>query len=552
MSDYSQDTIKYFEQRRNELNQDFSVVEPLYRKLSELFSPWTTRFSVDEIDILKSAKKIIDSIPFEVRRNFRSGMVTGVTSEADNWFRLSIFGVQKPSLATRQYLSNVEILFRAILSSGSFYSLQPQIYDDFGVYGLACHAVNRSFENVINFIKVPIGSFRYSKNMDGYIDTFCRIYQLSASQLKRDFGYDNLSQSAKNAIDNKKFSQKFTVVHFVETNDNYDKKLPWAKNKKFLSVIYEPSQSDPKKFLSVSGYDYMPYVVYQSNNNGECNYPCESCGINALPDLNQLFSMIKDKMKTIKKKVNPALRGGSNNKNKSRENVEYYVDEANGVGVQKAYEIEIQLNELSNEIAAKTESIKKHFYNDLFAMIINVQSKGQRTATEISELKEEKVALVAPTLNQVHDGLNQLFDILFEVCNAQGLLPEPPEKIQGMEIKVELVSTLAQAQKVSKLAGIERVGSLVANIAATARPAAMNKVKWLEYLDYYADAGNFPPDLLNDNDSIEEIERQQQEQAAQQQQQQQMLQALEQGSKIVDNIGGKDLIGSQLAERFGY
>ena len=44
----------------------------------------------------------------------------------------------------------------------------------------------------------------------------------------------------------------------------------------------------------------------------------------------------------------------------------------------------------------------------------------------------------------------------------------------------------------------------------------------------------------------------QQEQAAQQQQQQQMLQALEQGSKIVDNIGGKDLIGSQLAERFGY
>ena len=80
----------------------------------------------------------------------------------------------------------------------------------------------------------------------------------------------------------------------------------------------------------------------------------------------------------------------------------------------------------------------------------------------------------------------------------------------------------------------------------------MNKVKWLEYLDYYADAGNFPPDLLNDNESIEEIERQQQEQAAQQQQQQQMLQALEQGSKIVDNIGGKDLIGSQLAERFGY
>lgn len=548
----SQDTIKYFEQRRNELNQDFAVVEPLYKQLTTLFSPYSSRFSLDEIDVLKSSKKIIDSLPYEVRRNFRSGMVTGVTSEADNWFRLSVFGITKPSLEVRRYLSNLELLFRTILSSGNFYSMQPQIYDDFGVYGLACHAVNRSYDNVINFVKIPVGSFRYSKNNDGKIDTFVRIYQMSASQLQRDFGYEKLSQQVKNAIDNKKFTQKFTVVHFVETNENYNKKLVWAKNKKFISVIYEPSQSDPKAFLSVSGYDYMPYVVYESNNNGECNYPCESCGINALPDLNQLFSMIKDKMKTIKKKINPALRGGSAYKNKSRENIEYYVDEANGIGVQKAYEVEIQLAELSNEINSKIESIKKHFYNDLFAMIINVQAKGQRTATEISELKEEKVALVAPTLNQVHDGLNQLFDILFEVCNSVGLLPPAPDEIQGSELKVDLVSTLAQAQKVSKLAGIERVGSLVTNIASTLRPATKDKIKWLDMIDYYADAGNFPPELLNDNDYIEEIEKQQLEEAKQQQEQQQMLQAVEQGSKIIDNIGGKDLLGTQLAERFGY
>lgn len=550
--DNPQGSIKYFEQRRRELEQEFSIVEPLYKKLSEMFSPWSSRFNIEEIDVLKSCKKIIDSIPYEVRRNFRSGMVTGVTSEADNWFRLSIFGMQNPTLATRQYLSNVELLFRTILSCSRFYSLQPQIYDDFAVYGLACHAVNLSYNNVLSFVKIPVGSFSYYKNADGEINTFCRTYRMSASQMKRDFGEENLSEQVKQALRNKRYNSKFTIVHFVETNENYDKKLPWAKNKKFLSVIYEPCQSEQNKFLKIGGYDYMPYVVYQSNDNGENNYPVESCGINALPDLNQLFSMIKDKMKAIKKKVNPALRGPATYKNKIRDKVEYYVDDASGKGVQKSYEIDIQLAELLNEINEKTESIKKHFYNDLFAMIINVQAKGQRTATEISELKEEKVALVAPTLNQVHDGLNQLFDIMYEICGQAGLLPSPPEEIQGQEIKVELVSTLAQAQKVAKLAGIERVGSLVTNIAGTVRPAVKDKIDWLKMIDYYADAGNFPSDLLNDNDMIIAAEQAQIQQAQEQQQQAQMLQALEQGSKVVDNIGGKDLIGSQLAERFGY
>ena len=40
-------------------------------------------------------------------------------------------------------------------------------------------------------------------------------------------------------------------------------------------------------------------------------------------------------------------------------------------------------------------------------------------------------------------------------------------------------------------------------------------------------------------------------QAQKQQEQAQMMQALEQGSKVVDNLGGKDLVANALAERFG-
>lgn len=544
-----QGTIEYFEARRKQLDAAFLKIEPLYKELASLFSPWSARFSVEEIDLLKSQKKIIDSIPYVCRRNFRSGMMTGITSEADNWFRLSIFG-QETTDNSRLYLSKIEQLFRAILSASGFYTIQPQIYDDFGVYGLAAYAVNKNFDTVCNFVKIPVGSFRYSKNQNNKIDTFVRIFQVSAIDLFKLYGEDNISDAVKNSVKNKNFTQKFTVVNFVEPNENYNKKLPWAKNKKFVSVTYEINAKS--KFLEKSGFDYMPYVVYESSNNGENNYPNDSCGINALPDLRQTFSMVKDKMSAIKKKVKPPLKGPANIKSKTTEKIsEYYENGINGEGITTAYEVNIQLQELSLEINEKKDCIKKHFFNDLFSMIINIQDKGQRTAFEISELKEEKVTLIAPALGQVHDAINNLFDILFTICDEGGLLPDAPEEISGKEVKVELVSALAQAQKASKLAGIERYLTLASNISSTVEPYAKNKVNWFKLLDLYADYGNIPPEIINNTDDILKQQQQDLKKQAELAEQQQMMQAMEQGSKIVDNIGGKDLVSNALAERFG-
>ncbi len=51
------------------------------------------------------------------------------------------------------------------------------------------------------------------------------------------------------------------------------------------------------------------------------------------------------------------------------------------------------------------ETIKEHFYNDLFAVILNTAERG-RTATEVNEVKEEKMVLLSPLLDQVHGAFN--------------------------------------------------------------------------------------------------------------------------------------------------
>lgn len=548
-----QDTITYFENRRKQLDADYQQIQPLHKELSALMSPWSARFNLSEIDCLKSAKKIIDSIPYEVRRTFRSGMASGVTNEAENWFRLSIFGLDNVnSKAVRDYLGCIENLFRAILSASAFYSIQPVTADDFSVFGLGCYAVNVDRETVVSFLKIPVGSFRYEKDSRRKPVTFCRNFMLSASEIKNLYGEDNISDEVKKALKDKRFSQKFELVQFVEQNANFDKRSPWAINKRFISVVYEPKNKNKKQFLEVSGFDYMPFVIWSGDDNGENAYPVDSCGINALPDLRQLFSMIKDKMKAIKKQLNPALKGPANIAPKTTEKVnEYYENSKDGAGVEKAYDVTIDLSNLSAEIEKKQENIRRHFYNDVLAMIISLQDKGQRTAHEISELKEEKISLIAPALNQEHEAISQLFDILFEICDNGGLLPEPPEEIQGMDIKVELVSTLAQAQKAAKLAGIERVCTLVGNLSEQ-DPYVRNKINLYNVVDVYADFGNVPPEIINSTESVEEFRAKAEQAQAQQQQQEQLLTALEKGSKIYENVGGKDLSGGALAERFGY
>ena len=88
-------------------------------------------------------------------------------------------------------------------------------------------------------------------------------------------------------------------------NPKYDTTKVWAKNKKYISVYYEKNSTE-NKFLSESGFDKFPYVVFEAETNGEDVYPSDCPGIN---DVKQLFEMIKEYAKAIKKIVSPPLKG---------------------------------------------------------------------------------------------------------------------------------------------------------------------------------------------------------------------------------------------------
>ena len=300
--------------------------------------------------------------------------------------------------------------------------------------------------------------------------------------------------------------------------------------------------------MKKAGFDKFPYVVFEASCNGEDAYPSKGCGIYALPDAKQLMSMIKELGKAVKKMVSPAYQGSASLKNKRlSDNPGFFNEDGdNGAGIRPIHEVNPQVLELKNIIAELRENIKSIFYNDLFAMILNTAERG-RTATEVNELKEEKLVLLSPLLEQIHTALKQILDWLFYTEMEAGILPEVPQELEGEEIEIEFISTLAQAMKAQNISSMERFITFTANMAQAVDPVLIKKIKGEKMIDDYADFANIDPNQIAPNEELETLRQQQAEKQAQAEQ----MQQLQAGSEMIKNIGGSDSYGAELLKRLG-
>ena len=542
---------KYFEQRRAELKNIFDQIKPDLQDLADYFAPNAVRFIARNINKphVKS-KKILDSTTFIAVRNFSSGMMTGATSPTRRWFKTGIMNrdnkKNKMSYAAKLWCSNQAELTRKILYASNFYQLLPEVYEQLGVFLFSCMAMEKDYENVVNFKVLPIGSYYYSKDSRGVVDTVCRNYMESAKNLVERYGLENCSDAIQQVYKSR-HNDMFEIVHFVEPNREYKEGSPISAQKKFISVTYEVGNGTTS-FLKKAGFDKFPYVVFEASCNGEDAYPSKGCGIYALPDAKQLMSMIKELGKAVKKMVSPAYQGSASLKNKRlSDNPGFFNEDGdNGAGIRPIHEVNPQVLELKNIIAELRENIKSIFYNDLFAMILNTAERG-RTATEVNELKEEKLVLLSPLLEQIHTALKQILDWLFYTEMEAGILPEVPQELEGEEIEIEFISTLAQAMKAQNISSMERFITFTANMAQAVDPVLIKKIKGEKMIDDYADFANIDPNQIAPNEELETLRQQQAEKQAQAEQ----MQQLQAGSEMIKNIGGSDSYGAELLKRLG-
>jgi hypothetical protein len=184
---------------------------------------------------------------------------------------------------------------------------------------------------------------------------------------------------------------------------------------------------------------------------------------------------------------------------------EYLGIEVSGQKVESVYgNYAPRIDYIIQDIEAVERRIEEAFYVDLFLMMAS-SDRRQITAREIAEKHEEKLLMLGPVLERLHNELlNPLIDRLFNILQESGALPPPPPDLVDTEISVEYVSVLAQAQQMVGVNAIERTVGFVAEVS-NVWPEARHKIDALQTVDRYANDMGVSPDVVRSDDEVKEL-----------------------------------------------
>ena len=215
-----------------------------------------------------------------------------------------------------------------------------------------------------------------------------------------------------------------------------------------------------------------------------------------------------------------------------------------GGGIRSAFDVNLRLDFLLTDIQDVRQRIKGAFFEDFFLMLAS-DDRSNVTAREVAERHEEKLIMLGPVLERMHNELlSPKIDVTFDMIMAAGILPPPPKELQGTDLKVEFVSMLAQAQRAVGLGSVDRLLSTLGSIeqlqAAGGRtPDALDKLNVDQTIDAYSDMLGIDPDLIVADDKVALI-RQQRAQAQQAQQSAATAPAMAETAKTMSETNTRD------------
>lgn len=494
--------------RKSALINERSSWVPHWREISEYQQPRAGRFfASDRNKGDKRANNILDNTAVFGARTLSAGMMSGMTSPARPWFRLEIQDKELMEYGrVKTWLHESATLLRAIFAASNTYRSLHTIYEELGLFGTAADIVLPDFENVIHHYPLTVGEYSLAVNHKGQVDTLCREFQMTTGQMVSQFGIENVSRAVADLFRKGTYDQWVDVVHMIEPRLNRDTGKLDGKNKRFASIYMEPGKDQVDKFLSESGFDNFPVLAPRWVVTGNDIYGT-SPGMECLGDVKQLQHQQLRKGQAIDYMVNPPLQVPTKYKEAARARLPggvFYVDSvSNNAGVRSAFEVRLDLQHLGLDIQDVRERIRSSYYSDLFLMMQGDTRSGI-TATEVAERHEEKLLMLGPVLERLQNELlSPLIDMTFNYAAQAGILPEIPPEIQGMDLKVEFISVLAQAQRAVASQGVDRLMGTVGQLAALS-PGVLDKIDFDQVVDDYGDMFGVNPKIIIPDDVVAE------------------------------------------------
>ena len=502
---------KYFDNRLGSLEKEFQSFVTHYKELSQFVQPRRGRFFTEDRN--KGDKRysaIINSHATQAQRTARAGLFAGTMSPTRPWFSLI---TPDPGLMefqpVRIWLADRERTIRAILNQSNFYNMAPVMLGELLLFGTGCMTHVDDFQDVARFYTHTVGSYYIAQNERFEVNTLVRKFQRTTEQLVKQFGLVNVSIKVRDDWDRGNYGQWYDVVHFIEPNPDEDGSRLEARFKPFRSVYYQPEMNEKEKFLGFSGFDEFPAYCPRWDVTNEDIYGTDCPGMTSLGDVKGLQIEEKRKAQAIDKMVNPPLRGPAALRNVPISSLPggatLYDTPSQNNQLAPIYQVNPQLNELMLDIQQVERRIDKAYFVDLFNAISNMEGVQPRNQEELAQRNQERLLQLGPVLERVHgEFLAKMIDRVFNQMVRADIVPPAPPELEGQELDIRFISSLAMAQKAVAVGGIERMSAFVGGMAEL-NPSAVDKLDVDQTIDEFANAIGVPPKIIVSDDKLEEV-----------------------------------------------
>lgn len=460
--------------------------------------------------------KIIGSEGLIANRTLAAGLYTGLVNPYTVWAKV---GLEDKGLETfgpvKNWLETATTSVMQLLLNTNFYRATFSLLGELGGFGTIAMMVERDRDDVVRFTPFTIGQYYIARDYKGKVDTIGRKLYMNAIQLVGEFGYDNCSAGVQSSYDKRDYTASYEFYHLIKPNQESNRESLSNKDMPFSSQYFEATGD---KFLRESGFVDFPIVsTVWEERPGDTYGGCP--GMDALGSVNMLQTMEKDKLKAIKKENDPPLIADPQLRDKKKSVTPggmTYDPNISTAGMRPVYQISPNIGNLQFAIQEARNEINRLFFADLFFLITS--STGQQTATEVLRKEEEKLWMLGPIVSRFTDDyLKPIFFKTFFFALEAGYIPEPPQEIQGAEMRLEYLGPIAQAQKASGLAPIEQMSAFIGNMASV-KPEAIDRLNVDDTIEVYADKIGVDPRVINPIDQANLLRQKRAQQQAQVQQ----------------------------------
>lgn len=446
-------------QRYRDLRGQRGLWETHWQELADYMLPRRADIVMRRAKGDKRTERLFDGTALHAVELLAAALHGLLTGSSTRWFSLSLRDrTLMGDAEVRAWLEDAAEIIYEELGRSNFETELHELYLDLVTFGTSCMFVEFE-DDQLRFATRHIAEVYLSEDKHGRIDSVFRIYKATARQMAQRFGLEKLPPRIQRAFETHPDNEVDNILHVVHPRDERKDGARDARNMPIASCYIDEAS---RALIDESGYNETPFVAPRwLKASGEVYG--RSPGMTALPDTKVVNKMSEIMLKAAAKIVDPPILVPDDGV-VGRWAIAPGALLPYRAGADKPEPLITKVNlPLGLELEERRrQAINKAFYTDL----LQFAQGPAMTATEVVQRAEQQLRLLGPVLGRLTAELLQpMIDRTFALLLRAGRIPDAPQMLQGMDLKVEYQSPLARAQKGERLTGLTRALQILMPLA---------------------------------------------------------------------------------------